>query len=102
LVQEYKSQRKKLMKKIALTVLAIFLTISGVTLAQQSGDQKKGSSMNASMPEMMKGNESGEGGIHGMGDMSGMMGMMKMMEQCNDMMKSAQHNGEKAKETQQK
>jgi len=39
------------MKKIALTVLAIFLTISGVTLAQQSGDQKKGSSMNASMPE---------------------------------------------------
>jgi len=46
---------------------------------------------------MMKGNESGEGGIHGMGDMSGMMGMMKMMEQCNDMMKSAQHNGEKAK-----
>ena len=90
------------MKKIALTVLAIFLTISGVTLAQQSGDQKKGSSMNASMPEMMKGNESGEGGIHGMGDMSGMMGMMKMMEQCNDMMKSAQHNGEKTKETQQK
>ena len=26
-----------------------------------------------------------------MGDMSGMMGMMKMMEQCNDMMKSVQH-----------
>ena len=34
--------------------------------------------------------------------MSGMMGMMNMMEQCNDMMKSAQHNGEKTKETQQK
>ena len=87
------------MKKIALTVLAVFLTFSGVTLAQQSGDQKKGSSMKDSMPEMMKGKQSGEGG---MGDMSGMMGMMKMMEQCNDMMKSAQHNGEKAKETQQK
>jgi len=87
------------MKKIALTVLAVFLTFSGVTLAQQSGDQKKGSSMKDSMPEMMKGKQSGEGG---MGDMSGMMGMMKMMEQCNDMMKSAQHDGEKAKETQEK
>jgi hypothetical protein len=29
-----------------------------------------------------------------------MMGMMKMMEQCNDMMKSAQHQSDKAKETQ--
>ena len=90
------------MKKIALPVLAVFLTLSGVTLAQQSGDQKKGSSMMESMPDMMKGKQSGEGGMHGMGDMSGMMGMMKMMEQCNDMMKSAQHQGEKAKDTQNK
>jgi hypothetical protein len=90
------------MKKIALPVLAVFLTFSGVTLAQQSGEEKKGSSRKDSMQEMMKGNESGEGGMHGMGDMSGMMGMMKMMEQCNNMMKSAQHEGEKAKETQQK
>jgi len=102
LVQEYKSQRKNLMKKIALTVLAIFVTLSGVTLAQQSGEEKKGSSMKDSMPEMMKGKQGGEGGMHDMGDMSGMMGMMNMMEQCNDMMKSAQHNGEKTKETQQK
>ena len=87
------------MKMIALFALTVFLMAAGVTLAQQSGDQKTDSSMKDSMPEMMKGKQSGEGG---MGDMSGMMGMMKMMEQCNDMMKSAQHNGEKAKETQQK
>jgi hypothetical protein len=87
------------MKKIALLILGVFLTLSGVTVAQQSGDQKKGSSMKDSMPEMMKWKQSGEG-MQGMGDMSGMMGMMKMMEQCNDMMKSAQHQGEKAKETQ--
>lgn len=86
------------MKKIALPVLAVFLTFSGVTLAQQSGNQKKGSSMMDSMPEMMKGKQSDEGGMHGMGD----MGMMKMMEQCNDMMKSAPQQGEKTKETQKK
>jgi hypothetical protein len=51
------------------------------------------------MQDMMKHKQSGEGGGEGMG---GMMGMMKMMELCNDMMKSAQHQGEKAKETQQK
>lgn len=55
--------------------------------------------MKDSMPDMMKGKQSGEGGMHGMGDIGGMMGMMKMMEQCNDMMKSAQHQDEKAKET---
>ncbi len=37
-----------------------------------------------------------------MGDMGGMKGMMKMMEQCNDMMKSVQHEAEKAKEPQKK
>ena len=36
------------------------------------------------------------------GDMGGMKGMMKMMEQCNDMMKSVQHEAEKAKEPQKK
>jgi len=87
------------MKRIALPVLAVFLALSGVTLAQQSEGQKKGSSMMDSMPEMMKGKQNGEGGMHGMG---GMMGMMKMMEQCNDMMKSAQHQSEKAKDTQNK
>lgn len=89
------------MKKIVIPVLAVLLGLSGVTLAQQSGeDQKKGSLMKDSMPEMMKEKQSGEAGR--MGDMSGMMGMMKMMEQCNDMMKSAQHETEKAKETQNK
>jgi hypothetical protein len=90
------------MKKIALPVLAVFLALSGVTLAQQSGDQKKGSSMIESMPDMMKDKQSGEGGMHGMGDMGGMMGMMKMMEQCSDMMKSMQQQAEKAKEAQKK
>jgi hypothetical protein len=90
------------MKKIALPVLAVFLALSGVTLAQQSGDQKKGSSMIESMPDMMKDKQSGEGGMHAMGDMGGMMGMMKMMEQCSEMMKSGHNHGEKAKETKQK
>jgi len=31
-----------------------------------------------------------------------MMGMMKMMEHCNDMMKPAHHQSEKAKESQKK
>ena len=80
------------MKKLALPVVAVFLTFSGVTLAQQTGEQKKGSSMMESMPDMMKGKQGREGGMHGMGDMGGMMGMMKMMEQCNEMMKSVQHH----------
>ena len=87
------------MKQLILPALVVFLTLSGVTLAQQSGEQKKGSSMMESMPDMMKGKQSGEGGMHGKGDMGGMMGMMKMMEQCNDMMKSGHHHGEKSKET---
>jgi hypothetical protein len=85
-----------LMKKIALTVLAVFLTLAGVTLAQQSGEEKKGSSMQ-DMMQQMKQKQSGEGSMEGMG---GMMGMMKMMEQCSDMMKSSHHQGEKAKESQ--
>lgn len=87
------------MKKIALPVLAVFLIASGVTLAQQSGDEKKGSSMQDMMQQMMKQKHGGEGSTEGMG---GMMGMMKMMEQCSDMMKSAHHQGEKAKEGQNK
>jgi hypothetical protein len=90
------------MNTIALSVLAVFLALSGVTLAHQSGEQKKGSSMMESMPDMMKGKQSGEGSMRGMGDMTGMMGMMKMMEQCNDMMKSMQQQAEKAKEAPKK
>ena len=87
------------MKLIALFALTGFLMVSGITLAQQSGDEKKGSSMQDMMQQMMKQKQSGEGSTEGMG---GMMGMMKMMEQCSDMMKSAQPQAEKAKETQQK
>ena len=87
------------MKKIALAVLAVFLVLSGVTLAQQSGDEKKGSSMQDMMQQMMKQKQGGDGSMEGMGEM---MGMMKMMEQCSDMMKSAHHQGERAKESQNK
>jgi hypothetical protein len=81
------------MKMIALFALTVFLMVAGVTLAQQSGNEKKGSSMQDTMQQMMKRKQSGEG-------MGGMMGMMKMMEQCSDMMKSDQHQNEKRKETQ--
>jgi len=87
------------MKLIGLLALTVFLMVSGVTLAQQPGDEKKGSSMQDMMQQMMKQKQSGEGSTK---DMSGMMGMMRMMEQCSDMMKSAHHQGEKAKETQKK
>ncbi len=91
------------MKRIALTVLAAFLTLSGVTLAQQSGEEKKGSSMQDMMGQMMQGEKSGEGG---MGDMKGMMNMMgqmsKMMDQCSSMMESAQKKDGKTEQGQQK
>jgi hypothetical protein len=89
------------MKKFAF-FFTVFFIIAGFALAQQSGDQKKRSSVMGSMSEMMKGKQSGEGGMHGTEGMGGMMGMMKMMEQCNEMMKSAQHQGETAKENQTK
>lgn len=88
--------------KVLITVSAVVLMLTGVTLGQQAGEQKKGSSMMESMPDMMKGKQAGEGGIHGMGDMGGMMRRMKMMEQCNDMMKSMHHQADKAQETQTK
>jgi hypothetical protein len=87
------------MKQLILPVLVVFLTLSGVTLAQQSGDQKQRSSMMESMPDMMKDKQSGEGSMRGMGDM---MGMMKMMEQCSDMMKSGHDHRDKTEDTKQK
>jgi len=87
------------MKRVALFALTVFLMVSGITLAQQSGDEKKGSSMQDMMQQMMKQKQSGEGSMEGMG---GMMGMMRMMEQCSDMMKSGHHQGEKPKESQNK
>ena len=83
------------MKKVALFALAVFLMVSGVTLAQQSGDERKSSSMQDMMQQMMKQKQSGEGSMEGMG---GMMGMMRMMEQCSDMM----NQGEKTNESQNK
>jgi len=86
------------MKMTAWFVLMAFLSVAGVTLAQQSGDEK-GSPTQGMMQQMMKQKQSAEGRMEGMG---GMIGMMKMMDQCSDMMKSMQYQGEKAKETQQK
>jgi hypothetical protein len=85
------------MKQVILAGLVSLVILSGFAVAQQSGDEKKDSSMKDMMRQMMKQKQSGEGGMEGMG---GMMGMMKMMEQCSDMMKSSHHQGEKAKESQ--
>jgi hypothetical protein len=82
------------MKHLILAALVSLVILSGCALAHQSGDEKKGSSMQ----DMMKQKQSVEGSTEGMGE----MGMMKMMEQCNEMMKSAQHQGERAKENQKK
>jgi hypothetical protein len=86
-------------KAIILVGLAVSLVLSEVALPQQAGEEKKGSSMQDMMQGMMKGGQSCEGEIKGM---DGMMRMMKMMEQCSAMMKSAEHEGEKAKESNNK
>lgn len=65
--------------------LVLPLMLSGSALAQQSGEQGKGSSMRGMMQEMMKGEQGGEGSMEGMG---GMMRMMKMMDRCSAMMES--------------
>ena len=78
------------MKTIGLGVLVSFLVLSGLALASQPGEQKKGSS---AMEEMMKGGKDGE-------HMGSMMRMMKMMDQCSAMMESAHDHSEKAKESQ--
>jgi len=85
---------------LGVPVVAVFLALSGVTLAQQLEDQKESSSMKESMSQMMKEKQSDQGGMHGMGDMSGMMGMMKMMQQCAAMMQSAHADGGNEKESQ--
>ena len=58
---------------IGLPILAVFLALSGVILAQQSEDQSETASMKESMSQMMKEKQSDKNGMHGMGDMSGMM-----------------------------
>lgn len=71
------------MKKIAFVGLLALLILSGIALAGQSGEEKKGSSMRGVMREMMRGGAGGESGMGMMGGMEGMMGQMgKMMDQC--------------------
>lgn len=85
------------MKKITIVGL-LFLILSGVSLAEQSGEQKKGSSMEGMMEQMMGGGKAGEG-MGGMGDMMGMMGQMnKMMDQCTAMMASGETEGTKGED----
>lgn len=84
------------MKKMALAGLVSLLILSGAALAQQSGEQKKSSSMEGMMEQMMKGEKGGEGG------MGGMMGMMKMMEQCGAMMESMRAPSGQTKEEEKK
>jgi hypothetical protein len=85
------------MKKIAFLMVAVFLTLFGVTLAQQSVEEKKNSSMKHRMQEFKP--DEGSGAM--MQGMHGMMGMMmKMMDQCNEMMKAAQQQRENDRPTQ--
>ena len=83
------------MKKLVSIAVLSFLVVSGAALAQQSGDQEKGSSMHGMMGQMMQ----GEKGKEGMGSM---MRMMKMMDQCASMMESSDAKAEKPQEGQQK
>lgn len=77
------------MKKITIVGL-LFLILSGVSLAEQSGEQKKASPMQGMMQEMMKGKESGESGKEG------------MMDQCTAMMGSGKTESGETKEGQKK
>lgn len=78
------------MKRMALVGLVSLLTLSGAALAQQSGEQKKSSSMRGAMEQMMGG---------GTEDMMGMMGEMgKMMDQCTAMIESTQATAGKMKQ----
>lgn len=93
------------MQKIIFVGLLSFLILSGVVLAQQSGEQEKGSSMRDMMEQMME----GKAGDRGMGGMEGMMGMMrmmgdmsKMMDKCSAMMQFAQAETRDKKEGQSK
>jgi len=84
------------MKKITFVGLLSFLMLSGLALAEQTGQEKKTSPMQGMMQEMMKGKGSGGSG------MGGMMGMMKMMEQCGAMMESMHTGSGETKEGQKK
>jgi hypothetical protein len=87
------------MKRIMLLGLVSFLLLSGVTVAQQTGDEKKDSSMGGMMQEMMREKQGSGESMQGMGGTDRMMRMMKMMDQCSAMMESS-HSSEGAKESQ--
>lgn len=84
------------MKKLILAGLTSLVILSGVALAQQSGEPKGDSSMRGMMQEMM-------GGESGMGGMMGMMGQMdKMMDQCISVHESMRAPAGEQKEEQKK
>ena len=88
------------MKKIVFAGILSVSFLSVVTLAQQSGEEKKSPSMQGMMKEIMKqqpGSAETSKGTEGMMGMTGMM--MKMMEQCGAMMESSHHPANEAKET---
>jgi len=89
------------MKRIIIAAIAL-LALSGTWAIAQELKKEGHSGMPGMIKDMMqqsKPDENSQGMMQGMG---GMMGMMKMMEQCSDMMKSAQHQSDKAKETEKK
>jgi hypothetical protein len=73
--------------KIIFAGLLLLSILSGVTLAQQSEEQKNNPLNRGMMQDMMKGEQSGQG-KEGKGHMAGMMRMMKMMDQCAAMMEN--------------
>jgi len=76
------------MKKAMFVGLVSALLLSGVALATQVEEEKKGSSMRGMMQEMMK----GENGMEGMTEQ-----MSKMMDQCSAMMESNQTKAQENK-----
>jgi len=87
------------MKKAMFVGLVSALILSGVALATQVEDEKKGSSMQGMMQEMMKG-ENGKGEMMGMMRMRGEM--ETMMDQCASMMESMHPRSDETKESQRK
>jgi hypothetical protein len=87
------------MKKIIITGIALLALGGTWGIAQES---KKESHSEMQGMKNMQDSKPDDGSRRMMQDMHGMMGMMKMMEQCSDMMKSAHHQGEKAKESHNK
>jgi hypothetical protein len=90
------------MNKVVFVGLLAFAILAGAALAEQSGEQKQGSSMRGMMQEMM----GDKGAGRGMGDMGNMMRMMgqmtKMMDQCTAMMESMETESGPANEGQKK